>query len=602
MDKKKLLCIIIVVVLLISALYLISPFNRSYSIDNANINMKVSNAGKLYVTEEYDYTFNGEYNGVYRNLPLHNTEDLDYFNVNVDGAYPVVEKNQSSSDAKFKIYLYSDPQHTQKIKNCKVHVTYQYCMKNVVYLYKDVGTLQYKLWDKDWDVGIKNMKVAIQLPGNKDNIYFVNPEKYTKSSNINGNMINIEASDIPKGKIYELLVLMPANNFNKVSFDKYHYHPDENAKDRYIDNLEDSLNQKNESEFFWNSVTMIYLLLIITGPAILIYAYNKYGKEPEVDYEGIYERELPTDESPEFVNAVFGKTANIGEATMAGFEASILNLIDRKVIDLKTQKDDESDSKDMLLTFNENKKSELSSSELILFDTLSAFATEDNVLSLSRFKQRLKSQSNAKWFMKHYDSWVKNFKKENKEKINLYFNTKGSSIATKLGVIYFILGIILFFIGGITPIYEIRIANMILGVIIGIIGIVSFCLPDDYVGSWTPEGRVAHLKWENFKKFLQDNSLIEEHPPESIVVWKKYLIYGSALGLASTVHKSMQLHVPNVNEYDDGVVVYHFNDGFSAMHSAIKTGEYSANPSDSSGGGGSGSFGGGSGGGGGGAF
>lgn len=66
----------------------------------------------------------------------------------------------------------------------------------------------------------------------------------------------------------------------------------------------------------------------------------------------------------------------------------------------------------------------------------------------------------------------------------------------------------------------------------------------------------------------------------------------------------MKLQIPNVGEYDDGVFVYHSCDGFTSMHSAIKTGEYWANPpSDSDGGsGGSGGFGGGSGGGGGGAF
>ena len=143
-----------------------------------------------------------------------------------------------------------------------------------------------------------------------------------------------------------------------------------------------------------------------------------------------------------------------------------------------------------------------------------------------------------------------------------------------------------------------------MSVLIGIISIVIFFLPADYVGQWTYEGRVLHLKWKNFKKFLEDNSLIEEHPPESIVIWKKYLIYGAALGIADKVYDSMKLQIPNVGEYDDGVFVYHSCDGFTSMHSAIKTGEYWANPpSDSDGGsGGSGGFGGGSGGGGGGAF
>ena len=124
-------------------------------------------------------------------------------------------------------------------------------------------------------------------------------------------------------------------------------------------------------------------------------------------------------------------------------------------------------------------------------------------------------------------------------------------------------------------------------------------------GSWTKEGRLVHLKWKNFKKFLEDNSLIKEHPPESIIIWKNYLIYGAALGITSKVYEAMKINVSDVSEYDnDGIFLYHSSGGFSTMDSAIETGYVTANPSSSGGGGsdGGGSFGGGSGGGGGGAF
>ena len=59
------------------------------------------------------------------------------------------------------------------------------------------------------------------------------------------------------------------------------------------------------------------------------------------------------------------------------------------------------------------------------------------------------------------------------------------------------------------------------------------------------------------KNFLEDNSLIKEHPPESIIIWKKYLIYGAALGVADKVYESMKLQVPNISDYDnDGLGRY----------------------------------------------
>ena len=114
---------------------------------------------------------------------------------------------------------------------------------------------------------------------------------------------------------------------------------------------------------------------------------------------------------------------------------------------------------------------------------------------------------------------------------------------------------------------------------------------------------MIYLKWKNFRKFLKDNSLINEHPPESIVVWRKYLIYGAALGVADKVYESMKLQEKNFPEYsyyDDDIFLYHHYGGYYMMHHAIMTGESAANPSSDSSD--FGSFGGGSGGGGGGAF
>lgn len=257
----------------------------------------------------------------------------------------------------------------------------------------------------------------------------------------------------------------------------------------------------------------------------------------------------------------------------------------------------------MILTFNQDKKDELSSSESIIFDTLSQFGT-DNVLNLSTLGDEMRSQAVAKWFVKRVKTWKEKVEEESKEKLDMYFNSKGSEIAKYLGFFGFIAGIILLIIAMSFTTYEIRIEGLNLSVIIIITGVVAFVLPDDYLGSWTREGRIMHMKWENFKNFLKDNSLISEHPPQSIVIWKKYLIYGAAMGIADEVYKSMQTQIPDISQYDsDGLLLYHSYGGVSTMDSAIKSGEYWADPPDSGGGsGGSGGFGGGSGGGGGGAF
>ena len=69
----------------------------------------------------------------------------------------------------------------------------------------------------------------------------------------------------------------------------------------------------------------------------------------------------------------------------------------------------------------------------------------------------------------------------------------------------------------------------------GIAGIISIILPQKVGGRWTQEGVDYDAKWQAFKKYIQDFSLIKEYPPESVIVWNQFLVYATALGVADKV-------------------------------------------------------------------
>lgn len=563
--------------------------DRSYTIDQAIVELTVGSNGLLHVDERYDYSFDGKFNGVYRDIPLKSGESLDNIEVAADGAYPVLKESDEGGYKHLKIYLYSDEAHTKGIRDCDVSVYISYDMKNVVTLFNDVAGLQYKLWGDEWDVNVGSMIAIVNLPGSENNTYYLNPEEYTYSSELNGDTITAETTSIPKGELYELLVLMPLSDFSDATYAK---HVNQDGKDMIIKNLEDSINERN----FWNTAFLVLGLLTILSPIGAAITYFKYGREPKVDYDGIYERELPTNDPPEVINALIENKKNIGCPNMKGFEATIMNLIDRKVFRLYTEDDVDSDTKDLLLTFNHDKFQELSSSEKIVFNTLENFAS-DNVLNLSRLNGQLSSESSGKWFLEKLVNWENAVKDEiDKSK---YFNDDGYTIIYCIAFGGILFGVIIATFGFMTNLKN-GIFSLVAGILLIIFSIFLLRLDDDIFGRWTEEGRVFYLKWRNFRKFLKDNSLINEHPPESIVIWNKYLVYGSALGVADEVYKAMKLHVPNIHEYDDGLYMYHYYGGYYLMHNAFHTGATAAN--SSSGSGGFGGFGGGSGGGGGGAF
>ena len=583
MNHKRIFLILALTLILFSTLALVSA-DDSYSIRQANVDLTVHNNGLLHVKEAYLYNFEGTFNGVYRDIPLKEGESIDNVKVSAEGAYPVLQKTSEDGKEHLKIYLYADKEHTKKIRDCSVTVYIEYDMKNVVTFFNDVAALQFKLWGEEWDVGVDKVEAHIELPNDTGNEYYLNPEDLTYSSTIDGNEIDTQSSRISKGEFWELLVLMPVNDFKSSPYAK---HVNEDGREMILKNMEDSKNSRN----FWNSITSIFeAFALIFVPFSLIGTYFKYGREPKVDYDGIYEREPPTDDPPAVVNAMIDNKT-FGEPNIKGFEATIMDLIDRKELSIKKDNDD------LLLSINDVSDN-LDKAEKIIVNILAHFSN-NGVLNLTKLEDRMDSKSNAEWFMNHFDDWKNAISEEyfTDDVKNRYFNDTGTTIASLVSMLGIGLGIIFILIFFFTD-FSRGTELFVIGIAVALFSYFIMNRRDDIFGRWTEEGRVIYLKWRNFRKFLNDNSLINEHPPESIVIWKKYLIYATSLGVAKSVEKSMNLHVPNVNNFDDGVFMYHYY-GYHCFYNSYSNAHSTTSSSDS---GGFGSVGGGSGGGGGGAF
>ena len=591
MVNKKIITILLLLFLIASTISCVyADDDKSYSITQAVIDLIVDTNGMLHVNETFDYSFDGTYNGVYRDIPLKEGESIENVHVSAEGAYTKVEQSQKDGTQHLKIYLYSDEAKTQPIKDADVKVHISYDMKNVVTVYSDTASLQYQLWGDQWEVGVDKVITTIHLPNDNNNQYWLNPTKYTESSSLNGNTITSTSKGIDSGNFYEIEVLMPegdfANSPNAIHIDKV-------AKK----DIEQRYNDYQESEKMWDNIGMIVGILFIISPIIPFFIYRKYGREPEVNYNGIYERELPSNDPPSVVNALIQNKRDIGTPDLKGFEATIMDLINRKIFKIKGNED-----KHLVIELDSTNYDKLTLDEKDVFDIFKTIA-RDNVLDLSKVEDYLSNEHNAKWFNDRIETWKKDVIYEHlgKSKVAQLFNAKGNKLATYYAIAGGALGVIFAIILYLeTDFYTTgAVIGLIGSIYLVIVGIIIYLLPDDIFGQWTKEGRVYMLKWKNFRKFLKDNSLMKEHPPESIVIWNQYLVYATALGVADKVYNAMKLEI---DEFDDDYIglYYYYGSGYYIMHSAINTGiDTATGGSDSSGFGG---IGGGSGGGGGGAF
>ena len=147
------------------------------------------------------------------------------------------------------------------------------------------------------------------------------------------------------------------------------------------------------------------------------------------------------------------------------------------------------------------------------------------------------------------------------------------------------------------------------------LAVIGFIITKRLMPSRLPANLRERLaKWTAFRRYLTEFQTFEDAPAAAIIIWEKYLVYATALGVADEVEKQVRALVPaerlpepwpGAPTGEDGYRFYHHSIGSSPSHvasnAATAVGWSSGWGSGSSGGGGGGGgFSGGGGGGGGG--
>jgi hypothetical protein len=70
-------------------------------------------------------------------------------------------------------------------------------------------------------------------------------------------------------------------------------------------------------------------LLVAMSAGMMAFVYLRHGRELEVDYEGRYEREPPTDDPPAVIGAIISQKPSVG---IREFTATLFDLIRRGVL------------------------------------------------------------------------------------------------------------------------------------------------------------------------------------------------------------------------------------------------------------------------------
>jgi len=595
MDKIKLssLFLLLILTVFFMPVAIAADDDRSYTIPKATFDLYVQENGNLKVKETLHYSFSGTYNGVYRDIPLKNGQRIEDLKISTIGAYSDYQVTNKSDMTSLKIFLYSDNQKTTPITNKDVVVTIEYDMVNVIKIYNDIAELQFKVWGEDWDVDVGELSTNVHLKSPEGVKYWLNPPYYVLSDVWEGSVLKIVTQSISPGNFFEVRLAIPKDQFtNPVLAQQVN-------QDGLVQMEKIQQDYQNQINLY-NTLYSLLAVLMILSIVIPVIIYFKYGREPKSSYHGEYERELPINDPPAVVNAIsgkgFGKT--VGTPNMDGFQATIMDLINRGYLGVSTE--DNGNKKKVFLEIKDKARNDLYSFEKHVINFLKKNAV-DNVVNLDQLKKDLKNKNKAKSFKHSYDAWEGDLKRFFlNEKTDEFFIKTGATYLKIYGVGALIVAGVVFYFTLFSPLPS-SIYALMAAIILGIAGIISLILPQKVGGRWTQDGVDYDAKWQGFKRYIQDFSLIKEYPPESVVVWNNFLVYATALGVADKVRKSMGMTLPKDQLDQSDIYLFHYYGGYAILSSSLSTGMSTATQGEG-GSGGVGGVGGGSGGGGGGAF
>lgn len=335
--------------------------------------------------------------------------------------------------------------------------------------------------------------------------------------------------------------------------------------------------------------------LILVG-----FFYIRYGREPKTRFQAEYLRDIP---EPDLPPALMGYIWRMGKLAQDDATATLLDLINRKVIDLErvTVHKERLFGKDEKLTYrmtlHEEKLVTLSSQERKLVTFLFHDIAGGSTIILSELKELAKD--NRATFAREYKEWQT--KVTNEAEARGYLVAKASTMAWVGSAIAFVAA------GGAVA------AAVFSGwfwFLVAMPVALALIVLARAIKRRSQEAAELHAQYAALRHYLKDFGRMDEKPPDAVVLWEHFLVYAVVFGIADEVVKAMKIKVPDVIN-DPGFAPMYWvwfatpGDGgglsaFGELHQSFTEAISVATSSSSSGSGMGGGFSGGGGGGGGG--
>ena len=572
--------------------FTIPVFADDLFITNWNVDSNLLENGNLEVSEDITFRFEDDYNGVFRDIILDNTDGMDNLQVyEVEGDNLIsYELNPDAEVGDSNVYATSTQNNAILVQVFSPSededktFRFEYMINNVAIVHDDIGEFYYKYLGDENETFIESFTASLSLPEfNQDEIdIFAHGPSHGTIEFRGNDQIILEIEDVESNNFIEARVLYPTSYTplsNRSGNSDYQTIIDQEIV--YQSGVEE---EEARKESLRNNFNTISLIVSGVGALLIGFLYRLNRRNPKIFKE--MDDVVPEDLSPAELNLFRNSTL-----TPRAITATIYDLARQGFLTIEDQ-NGQGKKLNLIFTKTDRYSADLLKHEDYFMDWIFNEIGDGKRASTNEINTKRREASVS--FNKNFHEWLK-LVREDLSNRNYYDKSN-----RKIGVIISILGFIALVFGVVSiasgALYGI--AVIVISLVVSIYGIIIASRLSD-------KGYIQKGLWDDFNKEIKSK---DRRSREDIS--DKDLVYAVA----------MDNSVEDINSYRSGYPMSYFplywgyffmlnNNGGSRVDDSVGNSFYgstgassSTGPSFGGGGGFSGGGGGGAGGGGAGGF
>ncbi len=508
---------------------------KSYWYPEIRTEVRLNASGNAEVSQTRTYRFDGDFSWAFVDLDKTGAQDIEFERMaeSTDAGWRSIEPLELR-DSRTSLYIKWGYRASDEQKAFRL----EYLVRGAVKRYEDVADFHWKLVEDEHEP-VDQVYSVVYLPSGSEGLF----KAYVHSRAAPGEIafssdsryVEIRQQGLPRNAFQEVRVLARPELFPKAPV------IGQQAYERIL---------AEEKRGFVVSALRLYLLvplaalLVVVVPLVLVIAfYTRYGREPKLEYDAVYEHEPPREAPPLYVPGIMhqkldGKTkpAEIFKAVFA----SLLGLAGKGMVSVRELGKDQKGSYEFVLE-RTDKTTELDPHDRELVEFLFNTVAQGKG-SFTDHEFRAYGQGHASSVRSKLSSWFDDGRSWWERALGGPLLDQRSSRAYKVMTLLLFASI---GIGTVCGVYGLRQVTgpgplpIILSVSVGFVSLVLFSTFGRSVLRWNEAAFLEHSRWKKFRKFLRDFSAIEEAPVKLLAIWEGYYVYAVVLGVAEEFLKNV---------------------------------------------------------------